>query len=171
MNKFCDCWVPDIITADLSNYRKYEAILYNIFYNDFIIYHPIFNGFPVQIRKHPIENGKEEAFFHITCQDYMKNHDRHPDFRRCERIKWPRKFIENSGCTPAPDENCTGMKIWTSPYKNKERIHLFLEEKRYIVILEKRNSYYLLITAFYVNHPHTMKKLLKDYTKHQKTPV
>ena len=42
MNKFCDCWVPDIIPADLSNYRKYEAILYNIFYNDFIIYHPIF---------------------------------------------------------------------------------------------------------------------------------
>lgn len=94
MNKFCDCWVPDIIPADLSNYRKYEAILYNIFYNDFIIYHPIFNGFPVQIRKYPIENGKEEAFFHITCQDYMKNHDRRPDFRRCERIKWPRKFIE-----------------------------------------------------------------------------
>ena len=111
MNKFCDCWVPDIIPADLSNYRKYEAILYNIFYNDFIIYHPIFNGFPVQIRKYPIENGKEEAFFHITCQDYMKNHDRRPDFRRCERIKWPRKFIENSGCTPAPYENCTGMKL------------------------------------------------------------
>lgn len=29
----------------------------------------------------------------------------------------------------------------------------------------------LIEESEYVNHPHTMKKLLKDYTKHQKTPV
>ena len=84
-----DCWIPDLLLfKDFKNdYTKYEDALYLIFKRDFIDSTPYFRGLPIRIREYPIEFGKEEAFFHITCQDFFKEHDRNPDFRRCERIE------------------------------------------------------------------------------------
>ena len=40
-----------------------------------------------------------------------------------------------------------------------------IAEERYIVILEKRPTYYLLITAYYVEYDHNVRKLLKEFEK------
>ena len=40
---------------------------------------------------------------------------------------------------------------YVEPYKNTERTHLFNEQERYLIILEERENYYLLITAFYIH--------------------
>ena len=94
------CWLPKLELMDDydNNWKKYQEALYEIFKYDFMSSKPKFEGIPVNIRKHPIEYGREEAFFHITCQDYMKNGERVPDFRRCERIRWVKAFIENNNC-------------------------------------------------------------------------
>ena len=151
-----NCWLPQrVFFEDYNNdWAKYEEELYKIFVNDFITTRPMFESKQVNIRKKPIEHGKEEAFFHVTCKDYFKNRERVPDFRRCERIKWVKSFIENYQCDPTQCYKCYGVKVWSEPYKSKTRVHLFLEEEKYMVVLERRNRYYLLITAFYLEHEH-----------------
>lgn len=160
-----NCWIPDLIYFDDydGDWTAYQEALYLIYKQDFLDSQPIYEGKRVQVRKYPIEFGKEESFFHITCQDYQKNHDRVPDFRRCERIRWVRKFIENYNCDPTQCEDCEGIKVWIECHKGKDRVHLLLEEERYIVVLEKREKYCLLVTAFYIEHDHTLDKKLKKY--------
>lgn len=159
------CWLPALIYYDDydGNWASYQNELYAIFKADFLDSKPYFEGKIVTIRKHPIEYGKEEAFFHITCQDYLKDGERVPDFRRCERIRWVRKFIEEYQCDPAKCVACEGIKVWREPYKATNRVHLLFEEERYIVILEPREKYCLLITAFYIEFDHSLNKQLKNY--------
>lgn len=163
------CWLPDLeYFSDYdNNWSDYQNALYAVFSSDFIASRPVFEGKQVNIRKHPIEYGKEEAFFHVTCQDYTKQNDRVPDLRRCERIRWIRAFIENYGCDCSLCDDCSGIKVWSEPYKNTSRVHLLFEEERYIVILERRESYCLLITAFYIEYDHTLAKYVKRYTKYK----
>lgn len=148
-----DCWAT------------YEEILYKIFRNHFIDNYTYFKNRKVKIRFHPIMNGKEEAFYHVTCNDYLKTGDRQPDLRRCERIKWVKAYIENYNCNSLLCESCDGIRIWEEPYKSNSRIHILSEKERYIVVIEKRESYYLLITAHYLEQDHTIRKKLKRYNK------
>ena len=160
-----NCWLP--VLEFLANYDNdwatYEAALYRIFKRDFIDSHPFYNNTRVSVKHYPIEYGKEEAFFHTTCKDYVGGGNRVPDFRRCERIRWIRAFIENYDCDPTRCEDCDGVKVWTEPFKSKLRVHFLLEEERYMVILEKRKDYYLLITAFYLDYDNALRKQLKHY--------
>lgn len=159
-------WLPELECYDSTmQWDIYENMLYDIFRQDFITLQPKFKGNRVAIRKHPIQFGKEEAFFHVTCQDYLKDGVRIPDFRRCERIRWVRKFIENHICTLGCD-NCTSIKVWNKPYKNTVRTHIMFYEKQYMVVLEKRENYFLLITAFYLEWEHTLRKKLDEYNRY-----
>lgn len=164
-----NCWLPKLeFWEDYgSDYSKYQDALYEIFKSDFIKSRPEFEGKQVNIRRHPIEYGREEAFFHVTCQDYMKNGERVPDLRRCERIRWVRAFIENYNCDPVQCEACEGIKVWSEPYKNTARVHMLLEEERYMVVVKRRDSYCLLITAFYFNQEHSLRKKLKHYEQYK----
>lgn len=162
------CWVPNCEYFDgYDSWQEYESILYEIFKTDFIESHPQYDGQQVNIRKYPIEYGKEEAFFHVTCQDYLKDGKRAPDLRRCERIRWVRAFIENSRSDSTLCDECEGIKIWKKPYKSNFRVHILLEEERYMVVLEPRNSYCLLITAFYIEHDHSLHKKVKEYESYK----
>lgn len=164
-----DChWLPqlELYNSTETRWCEYEDHLYSIFRNDFIDSFPIYNGSKVKIRYHPIENGKEESFYHVTCQDYLKSGKRVPDFRRCERIRWVRKFIENSVCGKECD-NCSGIKVWDQEIHGKIRTHILLEEERYMVVIEKRPRYCLLITAFYFDKEHKLRKKLNSYYKHK----
>lgn len=164
-----DCWLPKLEFWDDydRDYSKYQEALYEIFQNDFIKNHPVFEGKQVNIRKHPIEFGKEEAFFHVTCKDYLNDGEREPDFRRCERIRWVRAFIENYNCDISQCEECDGIKVWSEPYKNKTRVHILLEEERYMVVVEPRDSFCLLITAFYFEQDHSLRKKLRHYEQYK----
>ena len=164
-----NCWLPKLeFWDDYDNdYPQYQGALYEIFQNDFIKSRPIFEGKQVNIRKHPIEYGKEEAFFHVTCQDYLKSGERVPDFRRCERIRWVRAFIENYNCDTTQCEECGGLKVWSKPYRNTTRVHMLLEEERYMVVIERRDSYCLLVTAFYFEQDHSLRKKLQHYEQYK----
>lgn len=164
-----NCWLPDQVPfSDFGSWDDYEGFIYDVFKNDFIKSRPLFEMKQVNIRKHPVEYGKEEAFFHVTCQDYNKDGERVPDMRRCERIRWVRAFIENYNCDSSHCSKCSGIKVWNEPYKNTTRVHILLEEERYMVVLERRESYILLITAFYFDHSHALEKKLKHYEAYKK---
>lgn len=161
-------WLPDIIRLEdyNGNWLLYEEALYQVFYHDFVASKPLFNNLYVNIRKYPIVNGKEQAFFHITSVEFKDINDRIPDLRRCERIRWPRKIIENYMCQ-YNCKDCNKIKVWAKPYKNTYRIHILFQDVKFLVVIEERKNYYLLITCFYIEHGHTLDKKLKEYEKYK----
>lgn len=160
------CWLPELVPCqDWGRWKEYENELYAIFKSDFIDDSPSYENKPVRIRKHPMEHDREEAFWHVTCCDFAKDNDRKPDINRCERIRWIRSFIENSNCNDPFCEECDGMLVWSTifPKTKSPRVKILLEEERYVVIVEVRKEYCLLITAFYIDQDHRLRKLRGEY--------
>lgn len=157
-----------------NDWQQYETKLYQIFCRDLKSNSLYFHGKEVHIRYQPMEFNKEEAFFHVTCQDYKKSGDRVPDFRRCERIEWIREFIEAADSNSGIEFNGKQyhLKIWPEQVKNDLRYHILCEELRFIVVVAERDRYCLLITAFYFEHDHSLQKKVKKYNDFckQKTP-
>ena len=45
----------------------------------------------------------------------------------------------------------------------KTRLHFFNPQDRYMIVLEKRKTYYLLITAYYIEYDNTLNKKIREY--------
>lgn len=163
-----NCWLPETMPChDWGKWDEYEERIYGVFKSDFIDNHPFYSGKRVQIRRHPVEYGREDTFWHVTCCDFSKTGSREPDPKRCERIKWIKAFIENSDCNKPACTKCDGMLVWSTIYQKtkRPRVKILLEEERYMVIVEIRDNYCLLITAYYIDHDHTMRKLINEYRR------
>ena len=90
-------WLPSLIRLEDydGNWDKYINAVFAVFYRDFIETQPKFRGKWVRCRKAPVVDGKEAGFWH--CVSEGPDEDRRtPDLRRCERIAWVRKIIENA---------------------------------------------------------------------------
>lgn len=162
---YCE-WLPDLISIrDYPNMDAYDDEVYEVFKRDFIDSQPNLAGTIVKIKDRPYHDGKEEAYFHLTSKDYYHGPNRSVDILRCERIAWVRKFIENYDCNKPICRECSGMKMWSKPYKKTVRIIILLEEERYVVVLERRKDYYLLITAYYVDQNRRLEALVDEYNK------
>lgn len=154
---------PDLILFDDfgGNFLNYINALYKIFNSDFIQSTPIYNERKVSVRKYPEMDGMHKTFYHITHQGENEN-NRIPDFRRMERIKFPRFVIDNY--------KHEEILIWKNKRNNEVRIVLFNERENYVLILsERKNDYYLFITAYYIEQEHRKRKLLKEYEIYKKT--
>lgn len=166
------CWIPDFVEYDSEReWKEYDELLYSIFESDFILDHPLYDGKEVRVRFEPYLDGREEAFWHLTCVDFDhksgKPEDREVDPERCKRIKWPRSFIENHDeCVDHKVDECKGVLVWEAPHKYKgrakKRVKLFLDEESYLVVLEPRGQYCFLITAFYVDKEYTYKSIMRE---------
>lgn len=157
-------WLPGLVPcSNWAEFEEYEKILYSIFSNDFIQTRPLYENKDVVIRKYPLRNGHEEAFYHLTSKEYRSDMERQPDPKRCERIRWIRAFIENYQCDSSLCEEFEGIKTWEEPYKMYRRVFILSEYEKYVVVLEKRDTYILLVTAYYLDYPHSLRKLLARY--------
>ena len=81
-----ECWLPDIICYDgRREWKDYQDEIYGIFKHDFIDSSPQFENRKVQIRKYPVEYGKEEAFLHPYSLASQINMLHFSSFKRVER--------------------------------------------------------------------------------------
>ena len=171
-----ECWIPALIEYDSSKtWAEYDMLLYSIFKADFIFDHPLYKGQEVKVRFNPRFEEREEAFWHLTCADFDHKsgqpQDRETDLERCKRIRWPKSFIENHmKCVCSAADTCRGVLVWEVSHKSKKgarkRIKLFLEEECYLVVLEPRRNYCLLITAYYVDKDYSYKSIMRDARRH-----
>ena len=151
-------WLPPLFLF-MGDWPSYLNALYAVFKADFIDARPIFQGKRIELKKHPLSNGKEATFWHLI-QMGADERNRVPDLRRCERIRWPRPIIENS--------YDSSVKVWMNTRRGEKRILLWLEFEEYLVVLAERKGYLLLWTAYMVERPHQKKKLINEFETWQK---
>lgn len=155
-------WLPPLLLLEAfgGDWQKYLEAMYNYFSEDFKKNKPIFNGKQLQHKRYPLYDGKEATFWHIIS--FGKNEaERTPDFRKCERIRWPKPVIDHS--------SDSRIKIWKNARrKDEERILIWFEEIEYLVVLADRKSYILFWTAYPVEREHNKAKLKKEYEEYRR---
>ncbi len=159
-------WLPTLVNfKDYGGkWEPYCEVLYEYFKHDFIESRPKFGGRMIQLKRHPLFQGKEATFWHITHEGIIEN-QRTPDLRRCERIRWPRPIIER----PIIEHNCNGViRCWPEKKGKDESIVLWIHELDYVVILRVRKGYILLWSAYYISYDNKKRQLLKKYEEYIK---
>ena len=149
-------WLPPLVLFEdfQGNWDVYLEAIYELFRQDFIANKPLFQGRRLGLKRHPLTHGKEATFWHMITEG-KEEATRVPDFRRCERIRWPKPVIEH--------ESDPKVKYWISVKGNEDRIHIWLVEEDYVVVLADRRGFLLPWTAFLVTRDHKRKKLMKEY--------
>jgi hypothetical protein len=152
-------WLPPLVLFEDSrgDWEAYLAMLYAWFKQDFVDSKPEFQGRRLGLKRHPLTRGKEATFWHFIQEGEVEE-DRTPDFRRCERIRWPKPIIEHD---PEPS-----IKIWRNKRGSEERVCLWLEHESYLVILADRGTYILPWTAYPVEKPHQQRKLQREFQEY-----
>jgi hypothetical protein len=155
-------WLPPLVEyAEIGEWLAYERTIYGIFAADFL--NPLspvrFRGQHVCIKRHPMIDGREAAFWHCISEGQGEE-NRTPDFHRCARIRWLRACIEHE----------RDLKVWREKRKGEERYHLWLESEGYIIVLAWRRGsngrpYLLLWTAYHVRHEHERQKYENRYSQ------
>lgn len=156
MNSEVPNWLPDFVTLSEydGNWDEYCDALYAIFHRDFVASKPQNTPKPFRLKRHPVYDGKEATFWHLIS-DGENEEDRTPNMRRCERIAWPRPIIEAMGTNR--------IKFWLSKRKSSLRPTLAIEDFSYVVVLEEREDYLMLWTAYFVEFPSRRAKLEREY--------
>lgn len=149
-------WLPPLVpmSAHGNDWEVYLAALYEHFARDFIRSKPAYVGKRFAMKRYPMSANKEATFWHITSTGKSEA-DRLPDFRRCERICWPRPIIEAISSET--------VRVWRNNRGTDRRIVLALGDFSYVVVLDEHEDYVLLWTAYFVERDHQREKLRKDY--------
>jgi len=149
-------WLPPLVLFNDygGDWDAYLAVIYAWFKRDLIESKPMFQGRRLGLKRDPLALGKEATFWHMISEG-REEESRIPDLRRCERIRWPRPIIEH--------ESDPKVKYWVSVKRREDRIHIWLEEEDYVVVLADRGDYLLPWTAFLVTRQHTRQKLRKEF--------
>ena len=154
-------WLPPLVLFNDhgGDWDRYLDALYAWFKQDFVYTKPVFQGKRLGLKRHPMTHGKEATFWHMISEG-IDEEERIPDMRRCERIRWPKQVIEH--------ETDPHVKWWVSVKRNEDRIHIWLENEDYVVVLADRRGFLLPWTAFLVNREHTRRKLAREYEAYWK---
>ncbi len=162
------CYSKDFIPVDINKYGETISTLYGIFLSE-MKDHIFLNGKEVKFKDYIDPNyGKEYGFIHITHTDYQGDTlERYLDLERSKRIRLLKPIIENvNNCPNCPETDCGQILLWKEPFKKTERYYLFLVDEQYLVILESRPHYYLIISAFYV-YPEQEEGFLNRFDSHR----
>ncbi|MCL4481866.1 MAG: hypothetical protein M1445_04480 [Bacteroidetes bacterium] len=157
--------LPELILLENfgGNYENFIQAVYLVFQRDFIKHKTKFRGEELRLKWHPIYQDKAYTFYHLTHKGEDEQ-NREPDLRRCERIPWARPVIENC--------DTWNLKIWPQIRNGKNRLCIWLQlegEPDYFIILDVRENYKLLWTAFVAEFDHEKRKKQKEYEEWLKT--
>jgi len=149
-------WLPNLVLfRDYGgDWDTYLTVIYGFFKQDFVDRKPFYEGRKVGLKRHPVSAGKEATFWHLISTG-DREEERIPDFRRCERIRWPRPIIDHHADSV--------VKVWKNKRGREMRICFWLEDHDFLVVLAERKRYLLLWTAYPVEWPHTRRKLQKEF--------
>lgn len=158
-------WLPALFLLEESNgdWGGYLDRLYGQFDADFIRSSPNWPGKRVGHKRYPEYAGKSATFWHFISEGEDEA-ERLPDFRRCERIAWPRPMMDEFDEAPLDTTGCRVL-WWKERRGSKDRYLLALNDFSYVVVVDDRGDYVLPWTAYYVEQPHRQRKLQKRWVE------
>ncbi len=140
--------LPSLVPVSDYNASEYIDKIYEIFVDEVVNGNISFLGLPISCPWHPPYDSKHFSFWHLISESSDSNrveHDRVPDMRRCERIKWISYIIKN-----ANDKEL--IWCWENTRKTSrglsKHVVLYLHAERYIVVLRKKVYRLELVTAY-----------------------
>ncbi len=155
-------WLPNLILFDdysRSN-TEYVDALHSKFVEDFLSGNKLeILGKPVYVSNKTVDfDGKNERFWHIITDPHKPEYSNLKE-KRAERISWIRAIIENH-------EDDLVLKFKRT--KNSEtRLHLFVPNCEYMIILTEQKKAYYLVTAFHIEYTYKMRGYQKEYEKYK----
>jgi hypothetical protein len=156
--------LPELIRlSDYGNdWDRYVDVLYDIYQKQIVNAELSFGGLAVNQRCMPFTKGKDATFWHLISEGKLEE-ERTPDIRRCERLSWIGWLIHQVGTN-------TDVLWYEQIRNNRIYVVLWCRPHQYVVILEKRVSYYLLVTAYSIDRHRekTLEKEWNDYWKQAK---
>ncbi len=144
--------VPALLPFE-GDWEAYEAQLYAIFMEEIAQGGLAFRGDRVSCRRLPETEGKWAAFWHLIQQGKVED-DRLPDLRRCERLRWVKYVIESW--------NTDGDIQWWENKRGSETNILLWYREEYLVIITRRNGYWLLKSAYETSQSHRVRTLRSE---------
>jgi len=144
--------LPDLFPFN-GDWAKYENDLYEIYLDTVSRVPRRFNGFPIRCRFNPATKGKGYGFWHIISEGRVEE-ERTPDLRRCERIRWIGWLLDNVNS----DER---ISWWENKRGRETHVVIWIEEADFAVVLAKRTTSLLLLSAYYVK-PHRKADFLRE---------
>jgi len=158
-------WLPELVLFEHSqgNWVVYLERLHARFKADFLDSLPGWPGKRVGVKKHPEHAEKSATFWHLISEGPVEA-DRDIDFRRCERIGWPRPIMDEFDETP-PDASASRIYWWKEIRRNEERYLLAPHDFSYLVVVADRGKYVLPWTAFWIEQGHRRKKNEKAFNR------
>jgi hypothetical protein len=146
-------WLPELLEWR-GDWSSFVEQVYAEFRADLLEAPAHFQGQRVAVRRDPLDQGKVAGFWHAISEG-SDEEERIPDLRRCERIRWIRALVE----CPDPAE----VRVWETKRGSDRRVLFALDDFSYVVVLAKRRSYMLFLTAFLVKKRHRRRKLEKEW--------
>lgn len=151
-------WLPALLLLEDAegDWRIYLNRLHDCFVRDFIHSKPVWPGKRVGVKRYPESEGKSATFWHLITEGAVES-ERSVNFRRCERIGWPRPMMDEFD---EADPGATGCRIvwWKETRRNEERYLLAPADFSYLVVVADRGTYVLPWTAFWLEHAHQRQK-------------
>ena len=140
--------------------NAYKEALYRIFVRDFLSIELLYNGKKVDVIHEKLYENKERSFWHIISEGDV-DVNRTPISWRAEALPWAKPLIEEDGC-------CIHYRCWIKYHDRtkRNRHYIWCTAINYMVILEDRDTYYKLITAYPVLQ-YKIKKYTKEYNKYK----
>lgn len=161
-------WLPELISLSIHGKNDpiyYLEILYKKFYDDFYINPP--QWYPekrIALKQASGKDGRSDTFWHMISEGSVES-ERLPDFRRCEKISWPRPMMQIYG--ESQGHLCSHKLVWwESIRKGSKRRLLALPDFSYVLVLIERYDYIQPITAYCVEYNNRREKLRREFQKY-----
>lgn len=147
-----------------GDWHAYLDRVYAQYLEDIVNKPKAYRGKPIRARYTPATQNKGFSFWHVISEGQSEN-DRIPDIRRCERIGWIGWIIEQADSDSPKIKSLVTRR--TTRKGTSERLVLWCDEAEFVVVLEERSQFFLLVTAYPVTG-HRAAKLKKDWEDSQK---
>ena len=136
-----------------GDWSRYEKELNRVFTEKIVRGGLRFQNQRVSCRRIPETKGRWASFWHLIQEGHEED-ERVPDLRRCERLPWIPWVIRNAESHPE-------IHKWQNTRRRETNTLLWYREE-YLVVLSRRENYWLLKTAYVTEGEYRIIRLRKE---------
>lgn len=148
----------------VTSENEYLDVLYQTFLTDLVRgdLHWKTPATKISLRRQPEIAGRHATFWHIVSGGSTAEVERELDAERCIRIGWIRPLIEQFN-SDFPDERLVHWWVSPNPRWRGYRYGLATDGYDYVVFIDERRDFALLISAYYVDRPRRRDKFRDEH--------